>query len=92
MKPEELLEYAAKDPATWSKDEVRRLLREAATAITQQQQDAERYRCLREKCAWTLTSGPDGTRISAYMPGVDVTAIGPGEDEFDAAIDAAMRK
>ena len=44
MKPDELLEYAAKDPATWSKDEVRRLLREAATAITNQQQDAERWR------------------------------------------------
>lgn len=51
MKPDELLEYAAKDPATWSKDEVRRLLREAATAITKQQQDAERYRWLREHYA-----------------------------------------
>ena len=49
MKPDELLEYAAKDPATWSKDEVRRLLREAATAITKQQQDAERYRWLRQQ-------------------------------------------
>ena len=49
MKPDELLEYAAKDPATWSKDEIRRLLREAATAITKQQQDAERYRWLRQQ-------------------------------------------
>lgn len=76
MIPDELLEYAAKDPATWSKDEVRRLLREAATAITKQQQDAERYRFIRD-------STPE--QFDQFEPG-----LYSGGDELDELTDAAM--
>ena len=78
MKPDELLEYAAKDPATWSKDEIRRLLREAATAITKQQQDAERYRWLRN-CGEEYEQLP----IFNYRGQLDAEFL-------DRAIDAAM--
>ena len=97
MKPDELLEYAAKDPATWSKDDVRRLLREAAAAITKQQQDAERYRWLRDNAgAWEVSRDPsEWTRVESgekFRPGVYFTAYstGYGGRCLDDAIDAAM--
>ena len=98
MKPDELLEYAAKDPATWSKDDVRRLLREAATAITKQQQDAERYRWLRDNAgAWEVSRDVgEWTRAETgekFKPRVYFTAYSTayGGRTLDEAIDAAMK-
>ena len=94
MKPDELMEYAAKDPATWSKDEVRRLLREAATAITKQQQDAERYRWLRDHWHNLCTATGIDTHGNYCVTEI---FVGPGEHApfadgtLEAAIDAAMR-
>ena len=94
MKPDELLEYAAKDPATWSKDEVRRLLREAATEITKQQQDAERYRWLRDHWHNLCTATGIDTHGNYCVTEI---FVGPGEHApfadgtLEAAIDAAMR-
>ena len=85
MKPDELLEYAAKDPATWSKDEVRRLLREAATAITKQQQDAERYRWLREHFRFAN----DSMRELWFDPVLEPNDSGV-PDDLDQEIDHAM--
>jgi len=70
-------------------DECARLER-TNDGLVADRRDAERYRWLRDDVTWVLTSGSDGTRISAYMMGVNVASIGPDSHEFDAAIDAAL--
>jgi hypothetical protein len=48
-----------------------------------------RYRWLRDEATWTLTADEHGCKIACYLRGVTPAAIGPGNDDFDAAIDAA---
>ena len=78
------MRFACGDNGARMQDELEEYLREL-------KRDAERYRWLRDDVPWLLTSGSDGTRITAYMMGINIASIGPYSDEFDEAIDAAMK-
>lgn len=53
--------------------------------------DAGRYRWLRDRCPWTMCSTDALTRIALRLP-VSFKCRQEDADEFDAAIDAAMRE
>ncbi|MDD0817175.1 hypothetical protein PSQ39_21250 [Curvibacter sp. HBC28] len=62
-----------------------KLLKEA---LLKAEEDAERYRWLRGRSAWTLISANGITRLAHRLP-VSFTPIEQNADDYDAAIDAA---
>jgi hypothetical protein len=64
----------------------------ALEAAREDGRDAERYRDMRDKFTWTLTSGEDRYKLTFHMPKIGLVAIGPDDDDFDAAIDQARGK
>lgn len=65
-------------------DEIERLRAEVAGL----QEDAERWRHIRDKSAWTATSANGLTRIAIRLP-VDMPI--EADDELDVAVDAARK-
>lgn len=69
-------------------DEIDRLTARVAVL----EQDAARYVYLREKCPWTVcVDGEDGrtATVSLHVKVSKDLIVAEGEDDFDAAIDAA---
>lgn len=62
----------------------------AESRLREAERDARRYRWLRDECVWALANDPIGARLTVHMAGVSLSAIGPDDDDFDAAIDRAM--
>lgn len=62
-----------------------------AVAIQALQDDAERYRFMRDKCQWIATSDPFRlTKLSVLIP-AEMTVDYSGDD-LDNVIDAAMKE
>lgn len=71
-------------------DEIERLTAEVAGL----REDAARYLYLREKCPWTVcVDGDDGrtATVSLHIKVSKDLMVADGEDDFDAAIDAARK-
>ena len=58
-------------------------------AIYDLRKDAERYRWLRDRCPWTMCSGPAMTRLALRLP-VGYHCHEEDGNDMDSAIDAAI--
>ena len=65
--------------------EIERLLAEVAAI----RKDAERYRWLRDRCPWMMSSGQALTRLALRLP-IGYQCHAEGVNDMDAAVDGAM--
>jgi len=76
-------------------DEIERLRTDVEVyvkAASELELDAARYRWLRDECSWTMVSGNGKSNLSICVRAeFDLGELVNMVDEFDAAIDAAMK-